>query len=136
MTRSFRPLIAGPLHLALVRRHRAERLEQRRDRAALAERGNAHRFQRRFVLGRGDGGVISLSSAAMSLIHGSANRGWLWPSGPDQVKPRRDSGRPAMGQSNHRGETRDLTMLVRMILACFAILMLTRPGRRRGLPEA
>ena len=34
------------LHLALVRRHRAERLEQRRHRAALAERGHAQRLQR------------------------------------------------------------------------------------------
>ena len=45
-----------PLHLALVRRHRAERLQQRGDRAALAERRDAHDFQRRFVLGGGDGG--------------------------------------------------------------------------------
>ena len=43
------------LHLALIRRHRAERLEQRRHRAALAERRHAHGFQPRFVLGRSDG---------------------------------------------------------------------------------
>ena len=45
----------GPLHLALVRRHAAERLQQRRDRAALAERRDAHRLQRGLVGGRGDG---------------------------------------------------------------------------------
>ena len=37
------------LLLALVRRHRAERLEQRRDRAVLAERGDAHRLERGLV---------------------------------------------------------------------------------------
>ena len=56
LTRSFRPLIAGPLRLALVRRHAAERLEQRRDRAALAERRDAHGFERGLVGGGGDGG--------------------------------------------------------------------------------
>ena len=45
-----------PLHAALVRRHRAERLQQRGDRAVAAERGDAHRFQRRLVGGRRDVG--------------------------------------------------------------------------------
>src|SRR5204862_4865340 len=39
---------------ALVRRHAAERLEQRRYRAALAQRCNAHGFQCRFVAGGGN----------------------------------------------------------------------------------
>ena len=43
------------LHLALVRRHGAERLEQRRHRAAFSQRRHAHSFQPRFVLGRSDG---------------------------------------------------------------------------------
>jgi hypothetical protein len=42
------------LRLAFVRRHLAEGSEQRGDRTLLAERGNAHRFQRGFVGGRGD----------------------------------------------------------------------------------
>ena len=42
--------------LALVRRHLAERCEQRRDRALLAERCDAHRFQRGFVGSGGDSG--------------------------------------------------------------------------------
>ena len=44
----------GALGLALVRRHGAERLEQRRHRAALAERGDAHGFERGFVGSCGD----------------------------------------------------------------------------------
>jgi hypothetical protein len=63
----------------------------------------------------------------MSLIHGSANRGWLWPSGPDQVKPRRDSGGRAWDSRITR-RYKGLTMLVRIILACSAILLLGRPG--------
>jgi hypothetical protein len=42
------------LCLSFVCRHRAERLEQRRDRAVLSERGNANGFERRFVLRPGD----------------------------------------------------------------------------------
>jgi hypothetical protein len=63
----------------------------------------------------------------MSLIHGSANRGWLWPSGPDQVKPRRDSAGRAWDSRITR-PYKGLTMLVRIILACSAILLLVRPG--------
>ena len=44
----------GTLYLALIRRHGAECLQQRRHRAALAERRNAHCFQCRFVFCRGD----------------------------------------------------------------------------------
>ncbi len=42
------------LALALVGRERTERLEQRGDRAALAERADAYRFERRLVAGGGD----------------------------------------------------------------------------------
>ena len=42
------------LRLAFVRRHLAERREQRRDRALLAERCDAHRFEGGFVAGGGD----------------------------------------------------------------------------------
>ena len=44
----------GALRLALVRRHLAERGEQRGDRALLAERRDAHGFERGFVAGGGD----------------------------------------------------------------------------------
>ena len=44
------------LHLALVGRHRPERLQERGDRAALAERCDAHGLERCLVLCRGDGG--------------------------------------------------------------------------------
>ena len=54
LTRSFRPLIAGPWLLRSSGDMRAERLEQRRDRAAFAERGDAHGFERRLVAGGGD----------------------------------------------------------------------------------
>jgi hypothetical protein len=40
----------GTVLLALVRRHAAERFEKRGYRSALAERGNAHGFQRHLVL--------------------------------------------------------------------------------------
>ena len=49
------PVDRRALHLALVWRHGAERLEQRRDLPALAERRHARRFEPRFVLGRSDG---------------------------------------------------------------------------------
>ena len=42
------------LGLAFVRRHLAERRQQRGDRALLAEGSDAHRFQRGFVAGGGD----------------------------------------------------------------------------------
>ena len=42
------------LRLALVRRHLAERRQQRRDRALLAERRDAHGFERGFIAGGGD----------------------------------------------------------------------------------
>ena len=42
------------LRLALVRRHLAERREQRGDRALLAERCDAHGFEGGFVAGGGD----------------------------------------------------------------------------------
>jgi hypothetical protein len=42
--------------LTFVGRHRAERLEKLRDRALLAERIHADAFERRLVLGAGDGG--------------------------------------------------------------------------------
>ena len=42
------------LGLPLLRRHRAQRLQQLGDRALLAERGNAHRLDRLLVGGRGD----------------------------------------------------------------------------------
>jgi hypothetical protein len=63
----------------------------------------------------------------MSLILGSANRGRLWPSGPDQVKPRRDSAGRAW-ESRITRSNKALTMLVRIILACSAILLLARPA--------
>ena len=44
------------LRLAFVRRHLAERRQQRRDRALLAERGDAHGFERGFIAGGGDVG--------------------------------------------------------------------------------
>ena len=44
------------LRLALVRRHLAERRQQRGDRALLAERGDAHGFKRGFIAGGGDVG--------------------------------------------------------------------------------
>ena len=53
LTLSLARLIAAP-RLALVRRHLAERREQRRDRTLPAERGDAHGFERGFVAGRGD----------------------------------------------------------------------------------
>ena len=46
----FEPVDGRTFGLALVRRHRTERLEQRGDRAAFAERGDAHGFERRFIL--------------------------------------------------------------------------------------
>jgi hypothetical protein len=48
-------LISGPLCLALLGRHLAERGEQRRDRALLAERRHARGFKRRLVAGGLDG---------------------------------------------------------------------------------
>ena len=42
------------LRLAFVRRHLAERRQQRRDRALLAERRDAHGFERGLVAGGGD----------------------------------------------------------------------------------
>ena len=66
VTRSFRPLIAGPCALRSSGVMRAERLQQRRDRAALAERGDAHGLERRLVRGGGDGGEQFCSSCAMS----------------------------------------------------------------------
>ena len=45
-----------PLLLALVRAHGAQRLEQRGDRSALAERRDPHRLERTFVAGRRDVG--------------------------------------------------------------------------------
>ena len=62
------PVDRRALLLALVRRHRAERLEQRRDRAALAERGDAHGFERGFVAGLVDGAEQFCSSFAMSVM--------------------------------------------------------------------
>ena len=44
-----------PLRLAFFGRQRAERLQERRDRAGLAERGDAHCFERRLV--RRGGGI-------------------------------------------------------------------------------
>ena len=57
------------LLLALVRRHAAERLQQRRDRAALAERGDAHGFERGLVGGGGDRAErFPVRASAISLI--------------------------------------------------------------------
>ena len=44
----------GALRLAFVRRHLAERRQQRGDRALLAERCDAHGFEGGFVAGGGD----------------------------------------------------------------------------------
>ena len=46
----------GPGRAPLVRRHLAERRQQRGDGAFLAERGDAHGFERRLVRRGGDGG--------------------------------------------------------------------------------
>ena len=54
VTLSLARLIAAPCGLALVRRHLAERRQQRGDRALLAERRDAHGLQRGFVAGGGD----------------------------------------------------------------------------------
>ena len=59
--RSFSPLIAGPLACRSSGAHRAERLQQLGDRALLAERGDAHRFERRLVGGGGDVGEQEFS---------------------------------------------------------------------------
>src|SRR5262245_13006665 len=45
----------GALHLALVRRHGAQRLQQRGHRAALAQRRDADGLQRRLIGGGRDG---------------------------------------------------------------------------------
>ncbi len=58
------------LGLAFVRRHLAERRKQRRDRALLAEGGDAHRFQRGFVAGGGDIGK-DLGFELSEVGHGS-----------------------------------------------------------------
>src|SRR6202034_1290318 len=50
------PVDRRPLDLALLRRQRPERLQQRGDRPAFAERRYAHRFERRLVGGGGGGG--------------------------------------------------------------------------------
>ena len=50
-TASRRPLISGPRSLRSSGRHRAEGLQQLGDGALLAERGDAHGFQGRFVAG-------------------------------------------------------------------------------------
>jgi hypothetical protein len=44
----------GAFGLALLRRHLAERRQQRGNRPLLTERANAHRFERGFVAGGGD----------------------------------------------------------------------------------
>ena len=48
------PVDQRPLGLALFRRQRAERLQQRGEGAALAQRRDAHCFERRVVAGGGD----------------------------------------------------------------------------------
>ena len=57
------------LQLALVRRHGAERAQQRRHRAALAERRDAHGFQRRLV-GRGGDVGQDLLFELLDVGHG------------------------------------------------------------------
>ena len=54
------------LLLALVRRHGAERLQQRGDGALLAERGDAHGFERGFVGGGRTAGSRDVSRVARS----------------------------------------------------------------------
>ena len=54
---------------ALVGRHFAKRGEQRRDRSLLAERGDARRLERRFVVRRGDGGE-GLLTQGREIGHG------------------------------------------------------------------
>ena len=56
VTRFFSPLMAGPLVCRSSGAHRAQRLQQFRDRALLAECGNAHRLDRLLVGRRGDVG--------------------------------------------------------------------------------
>ena len=82
------PVDRRALHLALVRRHAAQRLEQRRDRAALAERSDPHGFERGLVGGRGDGGR-NLGFQGGNVGHSSPRGecGWLWLSGVHLVKP-------------------------------------------------
>ena len=66
------PVDQRPLGLALVRRQRAERLQQRGERAALAESCDARRFERRVVAGGGDVGEnLLLELARMSVMLGS-----------------------------------------------------------------
>ena len=50
----FQPVDCRPLHLPLFRRHRTKRLQELRNRALLAERGDAHRLDRRLVGSRCD----------------------------------------------------------------------------------
>jgi hypothetical protein len=49
------PVDQGPGGLAFLRAHAAERAQQRRDGALLAERGDAHSLDGAFVAGSGDG---------------------------------------------------------------------------------
>ena len=58
------------LGLAFVRRHLAERREQRGDRALLAERCDAHRFDGGFVAGGGDVGE-NLGFEGSEVGHGN-----------------------------------------------------------------
>jgi hypothetical protein len=67
---------------ALVRRHAAERLQQRGHRAAFAQRCDPHRFQRCFVAGRGDTAEDFLLQLRQ-VGHGNYERRriclWSWP---------------------------------------------------------
>jgi hypothetical protein len=77
------------LRLALVRRHLAERGKKRRDRALLAERGDAHGFERRFVAGaaicsRMDFSSVARSDTVKSLLQEAAGCGQ--PGGQRQAK--------------------------------------------------
>ena len=85
--RSRRPLIGGPCVAALVGAHGAQGLEQRRDGPGLAERGHAHRLERRQVGGRGDlGGKFGFEVRS--------GRSWVWLSSGCVVWDRRSAKSP------------------------------------------
>jgi hypothetical protein len=80
-----------PLSLALLRRQRAQRLQQRRDRAALAECRHAHRLERGFVAGGGD-----LGEDLLFKLRGVGHRDASGMNGKIGVGGRRRPGQHAM----------------------------------------
>ena len=133
----------GALRLALVRRHLAERRKQGRDRALLAEGGDAHGFERGFVAGGGDlveDGLFralrgrtrsnpcskfgcgcrrpkAVTSSEKPVISGWS--GWVEPFGG------------GLAPSGIRGRLRDALKILVGRLCAVVLLVAQRPGARR-----